>query len=577
MNVEVEKTKEDVDDMNKDMEQNKYVEEQTSVEDSVADKKEMEVATEETAVEESVEEDAVEEVSEDTVEEVSEDAVEEVSKDAVEETSEDTEKEDLQDEDGEGTSAEEKKEKKQINKKALFITLGSVLGFILVVYLGFSLYFSKRFVFNTTVNGIPCSGKTVKQVEEMMQKEVEEYVLTLEERHGITEEINGKDIDIKYNNVDEIKAKFAKQNAFLWVTSIFEKNPISVKVDLEYDSKKLDAEIEKLECLKEEKQITPVSAKPIYAEGSFEIEEEVKGSLIEKEQLYKAIHESVANMEQSMDLSKKNCYVAPTFTKDSPEVIAAKDAMNKCLKAKITYSIDGIVVTVDSSQTAGWLLTNENMEVVFDEAQVRAFTDTLGNYFNTPNSALDLTTPTGKVVNIANARLGRVVGSAEECVQLMADIREGEEITREPIFSQGGTPGGEPVWGTTYLEVDISVQHMWYVVNGAVAFESDIVTGSPGRDTPAGVFTILEKKRNKVLTGNIVPSTGQPEYRTPVAYWMRVTWSGVGFHDATWQPAFGGQLYRQGRGSHGCINMPKSGVATLYDMVNVGCPVVIHY
>ena len=57
-----------------------------------------------------------------------------------------------------------------------------------------------------------------------------------------------------------------------------------------------------------------------------------------------------------------------------------------------------------------------------------------------------------------------------------------------------------------------------------------------------GVFKILEKKRNKTLVGNIVPETGQPEYRTTVSYWARVTWSGIGFHDATWQPAFGGDL-----------------------------------
>ena len=59
-------------------------------------------------------------------------------------------------------------------------------------------------------------------------------------------------------------------------------------------------------------------------------------------------------------------------------------------------------------------------------------------------------------------------------------------------------------------------------------------------------------------------------------YWMRVTWSGSGFHDATWQPAFGGTL-NQTRGSHGCINMPYDKAAQLYEMVEMGTPVVIHY
>ena len=81
----------------------------------------------------------------------------------------------------------------------------------------------------------------------------------------------------------------------------------------------------------------------------------------------------------------------------------------------------------------------------------------------------------------------------------------------------------------------------------------------------------------KVLRGNIVPATGKPEYVTPVKYWARITWSGVGFHDATWQPAFGGELYKQGYGSHGCINMPLNAVAQFYQMIAVGCPVIVHY
>ena len=79
------------------------------------------------------------------------------------------------------------------------------------------------------------------------------------------------------------------------------------------------------------------------------------------------------------------------------------------------------------------------------------------------------------------------------------------------------------------------------IVDGAVALETDVVTGypTPEKETPAGVYNILEIQRNKTLVGEIDPDTGEPEYETPVSFWMRVTWSGIGFHDATWQPGFG--------------------------------------
>ena len=446
-----------------------------------------------------------------------------------------------------------------------------------MAYIAVALYFSNRFLMGTTVNGTNCTGKTVEEVKSMLQSQVEEYVLTLEEANAQTEEIKGVDIGIKYNGVDVLEGALEEQNSYAWIVSLFKKNPIKAEVDFEYDSVKLDEVIGQLSCLKPENQTAPVSAVPVYVNGTYEIQEEVYGTQIHSENLYASIQASVAAMDGTMNLEENKCYVLPTFTKDSEEVVAARDGLNKCLEANITYSLEGITVTVDKSMIANWISVDANMAVLINAEQVRAFTDTLGTQYNTPNTSEQITTPTGKVSEVPNARLGRVVGSAAECDQLINEIREGKKVTREPLLSQQATPEGATAWGATYVEVDIVAQHMWYIVDGAVAFESDIVTGSPGRDTPIGLFTILEKLSPKVLRGNIVPATGKPEYVTPVKYWARITWSGVGFHDATWQPAFGGELYKQGYGSHGCINMPLNAVAQFYQMIAVGCPVIVHY
>ena len=53
---------------------------------------------------------------------------------------------------------------------------------------------------------------------------------------------------------------------------------------------------------------------------------------------------------------------------------------------------------------------------------------------------------------------------------------------------------------------------------------------------------------------------------------------GVGFHDATWQTAFGGTLYQiPGTGSHGCINMPLDQAGALFNMIEPGTPVIFHW
>lgn len=469
--------------------------------------------------------------------------------------------------------------KKKRGRKAGIIA-GSIVGVLLVVlafaYLLVAHYYADRLLMRTTVNGRDCAGMTIEEVETYMQSQVEDYILTIEEKNGVTEEIKGVDIGIRYNGVDIIKEAFAEQNAYKWPLALYSGNNIEAVVDFDYDEEKLDAAIANMACLKAENQVAPVSAVPVYENGTYTIREEEYGSQIVQETLYAVIHESVSGMEVKVNLEEKNCYAVPSYTKDSPEVISARDELNKCLTAHITYSLDNVTVEVDASRIQPWLSVDESMTVIVDESKVRAFTDTLGSNYNTPNASAEITTPTGKVATVSNARLGRVVGSAAECEQLIGEVKDGKTITREPILSQKATPEGATAWGTTYTEVDLSEQHMWYIADGSVAFECDVVTGSPGRDTPAGVFSILEKLRNKVLRGNIMPN-GKREYETPVSYWARVTWSGVGFHDATWQSAFGGTRYKDGYGSHGCINMSMNDVATFYGMVSVGCPVVIHY
>uniref|UniRef100_UPI000A6F3DF0 L,D-transpeptidase n=1 Tax=Mediterraneibacter glycyrrhizinilyticus TaxID=342942 RepID=UPI000A6F3DF0 len=64
---------------------------------------------------------------------------------------------------------------------------------------------------------------------------------------------------------------------------------------------------------------------------------------------------------------------------------------------------------------------------------------------------------------------------------MINSIKNGEVVTREPAYYIGGTAAshGPQDWGTTYAEVDLSAQHMWYIQDGAVVLETDVVTGEP--------------------------------------------------------------------------------------------------
>ena len=115
------------------------------------------------------------------------------------------------------------------------------------------------------------------------------------------------------------------------------------------------------------------------------------------------------------------------------------------------------------------------------------------------------------------------------------------------------------------IVINIEEQKLRYYVKGKVVFETDIVSGQNGR-TPKGTYSILNKARNVTLVGE--------DYETVVRYWMPFIGRNYGIHDASWRSRFGGTIYKY-NGSHGCVNVSSKAAAELYNMVEVGTPVII--
>ena len=124
----------------------------------------------------------------------------------------------------------------------------------------------------------------------------------------------------------------------------------------------------------------------------------------------------------------------------------------------------------------------------------------------------------------------------------------------------------------TYSEVDISEQMVYVFQNGQVVYSAKCVTGlssDPSRATKTGCWYIKDKKLEYTLTG--------ADYTTPTKYWVRITWTGTGYHYmnrsdwSKWSP----DLYKT-RGSHGCINLQLEDVKNIYNLVSMKDMVFIH-
>ena len=459
------------------------------------------------------------------------------------------------------------------------LAAGVFVGVLAAAYIGVSLYFTSHFYMNTEINGHDFSMKTAADVKEYIEQQVQGYSLTILEKDNKTDSISGEEISLKYNENKDIENVLKKQNAFLWPQAFFVKNSSKATVEVSYDREALEDKIRTLQAVKAE-QIPPTSAYPKFNGTEYVVEPEVTGTEVNQELLREKIHQYISEFQPELDMVGENCYALPKYTSESGDVTAACNEMNQYLKASITYSMDQPVV-VDKTLISEWVTADAEMKVTFNEGAVREWLREFGKQYDTVGKTRTITSPWGKTVEVSGGTYGWSVDEEAEFPALVNSIKNGEVVTREPIYVDGqrAASRGPQDWGSTYAEVDLSGQHMWFIVDGVVALETDVVTGvpTPARETPSGVYSILDKELNSTLVGEIDPATGQPEYRTPVAYWMRVTWSGIGFHDATWQPAFGGSLYASGAGSHGCINMPLDQAGALYNMLPVGTPVIIHY
>lgn len=111
--------------------------------------------------------------------------------------------------------------------------------------------------------------------------------------------------------------------------------------------------------------------------------------------------------------------------------------------------------------------------------------------------------------------------------------------------------------GPLLVVVSIDDQVAYVYRNGTLIGRSTVSTGRPGKETPTGVFTILQK--NKDHESNIYKGAKMPNMQ-------RLTWSGIALHagDLPGYPA-----------SAGCIRLPLEFSAILFEATDLGATVAI--
>ena len=529
--------------------------------------------------EDDFDEDGFEEFDEDDYEEISHRKAKKTHAAGYDEKPDYEDFEDFEGEEGEVESDAVKEAskayKKRRRKKKAGKVIGTIVGILAVVYIGIALYFGSHFMFYTKINGNDVALKSVSQVESKLKKDVGDYVLTLKESDGSTEEIDGSDISLEYVQSDELAKCIKQQNNFLWIISLWNHPQIEASVGVKYDKEALADEVSGLNCMDKKNQTKSKNAYPKFMDTRFEIETEVIGTEIDEDAFNEAIKEALDGFQSELDLTKEGCYIKPDYTKDSQEVKDAAEKMNSYLGAKVTYDFSPKTEVVDSSVISQWVKVNKKMKVKFDKDAVKKYIQSLASKYNTRGKTRTFKTATGNTVKVDGGDYGWCIAQDSEYKELTKNIKKGETVTREPKYLSKAASHDTMDMGDTYAEVDLTNQRAYFIKKGKVVLSTDVVTGNPnkGNATPPGVYSLTYKTKNATLRGERRPD-GTYSYETPVKYWMPFN-GGIGFHDASWQPTFGGSRYKS-HGSHGCVNLPPSVAPKMYELVYKDVPVVCH-
>jgi len=457
-----------------------------------------------------------------------------------------------------------------VKKKPIIIGATAVL-LIAAGYFGAGSYYEDKFLPNTTLDGIDISNDTVAQAKAETTAAIAQAQIQIVENGEAIHAFTPADLGVSVDNTEKLETMKAEQRGWNWPILLFREKQAQTDLSgVSVDEAALAGILAEIP-LDNENRTAPVNATVVKGTDGYEITPEAAGNKVDLEQLKATILAAVVAGESEVDVAA--AYQQPTLTADDPVLKETVQKLDELTDTVIQYTISGQTETVPQTAIVEWLGIDENGEVSVNREGVTAYLQGLSDKYSTYSRTRDFLAADGETVQVPAGTYGWTLAVADETDNLISYVLAGKDVTVTPNYNGTRYHADGADIGTTYVEVDLSSQHMWYYKDGAVALETDIVSGHPQTPTPTGVFYIWNKEEDAVLKG-YNPKT-EKDYESPVEYWMPVDWTGVGIHDSSWQPAYGGEYWLTA-GSNGCVNTPPGVMAELFGMISVGVPVVIH-
>lgn len=478
----------------------------------------------------------------------------------------------------------DKKPRSRTPLKVFGIVLGVIVAVAALVYVAGAVVFMGRFFPHTVVGKSDISLKTPEEVQQILEESVSDYRLSVSGL-GFSLDLTAEEAGLVLDGQTISHSMMSKMNPWKWPYEVFQDHDETDALLATYNQSGLSEAVHAaVEAFNAEGE-APKNAYVAFDEkkSQFVIVPEEAGTTLSADAVMTLVDEAIVVLHSKVELGPAQL-AQPNMLSTDPVLTQAAATANGMILVDVGLTMAGTeVATLDASVVSGWVVIGADQSVTLDTAAMEAWVDEVAATHTTTGTERTYTRPDGKQVTVSGGSYGWVVDrdALLSLVQTAVDTDQTGLVEMPCTYTAGAYSGpGLQDWGSRYVDVDLSEQYArMYDGSGSVIWESPIVSGKPtksgsGSITPTGVYYITTKASPSVLKGF---NDDGSKYESHVTYWMPFIDNAVGLHDANWQSSFGGTRYRDGAGSHGCVNLPVGKAADLYGIIELTDVVVVHW
>lgn len=411
----------------------------------------------------------------------------------------------------------------------------------------------------TSIGGVPVGFLTPGAAAAAVQDRLDQTTITLGDGGDA---VSGADLGAQVDGAALASAAFDTRPA--WNVTQWFGDPIAAPVTLE-----ADVATTALRAAAGDLYVEPTAAAVSFDGSSYVVSPDVPGAGIDPEA-------ARAGLQNAFDAGQTAAVIDPELTPvASLTTTAAADETAATLNAMLEnvgfYVGDERTVPVDRAVAASWLTVGTaadgSFELTADPALIQPLVDTLpGLVDRAPVNGVVFANAAGTIIDDSDAGLdGRTLQSTDGIADgFAAQLATGDPVYRLPVEVVPVTTATI----TRMLEVDLGEQRLYLKENGAVVDSWLVSTGRPGADTQTGYYTIGWKTPRQDMRGTA--SDSGVSYIQPDVKWAMYFNGDQAFHGVYWHSNWGSRM------SAGCVGMPDSRAAQIYEWAVAGTDVWVH-